>query len=327
MYHFSSYSENFSNFEGGKFGVEIFCIISGAFFYLKYLRQQKTITLWSYLKKRYFRFLPYTTVSFFLMFFLLPRSHRSFGDMADLFSEYIWELLLVSMSGINAGRSLLNSPTWTISCLIIVECAVLGLLIYNKKLFQNVILPLSLPIIYGIWRNSGVDNRTWFVFTNFGVLRVWCAVIWGILAVEFSFVLQKIKGKSKMLTILEVTLYLLIALIMLYRSSFYYGLLVTVFSFLAVAITLSQRSFTIFLTRNSVLPGFLGELSLAVFLNHSLLLKLFQNHFGSENLHNYFVLFLITLLIFSWLYTYFMKKLIFAIGSIGTKLNHHYFQE
>lgn len=102
MFHFGKY-DGTACFPGGKFGVEMFCIISGAFFYKKYLRQKDTITVWRYIKERYLRFLPYTTVSFFLLFFLLPRKSRSISELADLFSNYIWELGLVSMSGINAG--------------------------------------------------------------------------------------------------------------------------------------------------------------------------------------------------------------------------------
>ena len=140
----------------------------------------------------------------FLAVFFLPRQKRVIVELIDLFSEYIWEILLVKMSGINVGNSLFNSPTWTIGCLLIAECVILGLLTCNEKKFLNFVLPVSLICVYGVWANSKVNYRTWLGFANFGVLQVWCAVSWGILAVIASNQLpQKIKWPSKALTVIE----------------------------------------------------------------------------------------------------------------------------
>lgn len=325
MFHFGK-NDGTARFPGGKFGVEMFCIISGAFFYKKYLRQKDTITVWRYIKARYLRFLPYTTVSFFLLFFLLPRKSRSISELADLFSNYIWELGLVSMSGINAGGALFNSPTWTIECLLIVECSILGLLICDEKKFFNIFFPLSLVCFYGIQANSDARRyRTWLGVANLGVLQVWCAVCCGILAaITAENIKNALHKPSKALTVAEFGAFVCAFVVMLHRNSFSYGLVVTLFGFIAVSVSLSQRSYSPLLFPDSKITRLLGEMSLAIYLNHSLILKLFYNHFGPGEMSTHVPLFLIVLILFALIYTYAMKVVMWGIRETTRIIKVHY---
>lgn len=330
MYHFNIYTETKQYFSGGKFGVEVFCIIAGAFFYLKYVKQANTITTWSYAKYRFLRFFPYTTSAFILLYAFLHITgrERSLGELANLASEYIWEVLLVGMTGINAGNSLLNSPTWTISCLLIAECAILGLLICSKKLFFNFIAPISLVIIYGVWSNlESINYRVWLNFVNFGVLQVWCCIIWGILAVLLSKKLSKINHSSKALTAIECVCYLLSFIIMLTRSNRYWGFTLTLCSFIAIAITPSQKSYSSKLFADSKLTRWLGNISLAIYLNHSLILKIFQKMLSPEQMFSMWPLFLVVLFIFATLFDIVLKRIIRYGGKLYTSIKQYYLLE
>lgn len=68
FYHFNIYTETKQYFCGGKFGVELFCMISGLFFFRSFLHKENSITLWSYAKTRFLRFFPYTAISFAIIY-------------------------------------------------------------------------------------------------------------------------------------------------------------------------------------------------------------------------------------------------------------------
>ena len=330
MYHFNIYTETKQYFSGGKFGVEVFCIIAGAFFYLKYVKQADTITTWSYAKYRFLRFFPYTTSAFILLYAFLHITgrERSLGELANLASEYIWEILLVDMVGLNSGGALLNFPTWTISCLLVAECAILGILICSKKLFFNFIAPVSLAVIYGIWSNIGpVNYRTWLGFVNFGVLQVWCCIIWGIFAVLLSKKISKFGRVSKVLTVIEFVCYLLSFIIMLTRSNLYWGFTLTLCSFIAIAITLSQKSYNSKFFADSKLTRWLGNISLAIYLNHSLILKIFQKMLSPEQMFSMWPLFLVVLFICATLFDIVLKRITRYAGKLYASIKQYYLLE
>ena len=305
MYHFNIYTNTKQYFSGGKFGVEIFCMISGAFFYSKYLKQQDTITTWSYVKTRFLRFFPYTTAAFLMLYAFLHITGRprALGELADQASGYIWEILLVDMSGINAGEAMLNSPTWTISCLLIVECAIVGLLVCQKKLFFNFIAPISLIVIYGIWSNTESPNyRTWIEIVNFGVLQVWCAVLWGIFAVLAAKSLNRMMRYSIALTIIEWSCYISSGIIMLKRSEDNWRFVLTLFILVALSITLSQKSYSVWLLQDSKITRWLGSMSFSIYLNHSLVLKIFQRIYTPEQMFAKWLFFLVVLFVLSALF-------------------------
>lgn len=327
MYHFNIYTGTKQYFSGGKFAVEVFCIISGAFFFLKVSKSGKTISTFEYAKSRFCRFFPYTTTAFLLMFFYLSNG-KSISEIVELFSKYIWEIFLVGMTGLNRGGALLNSPTWTISCLLIVECSIYGLLICYNKQFFNFILPVSLLVIYGIWANAEeVNYRTWMGFLNFGVLQVWCAVVVGILSVLTSARIAKIKRISKLLTAVELSSYLAIYIIMLNRSNFYWGLVLTLLSFIAVSITLSQKSYSGVMFRSSTFTNLLGRLSFSIYINHSLLLKIFVNTLGPKKMFCMWPLFLIVLILFSFTFDIAISHIVKMAKQLNQKIKHYYFND
>lgn len=229
------------------------------------------------------------------------------------------------MSGVNQGNALLNSPTWTISCLLIVECLILGLLLCSKKNFFNFILPVSLVIIFGVWANTdGVNHRKWMGIVNFGVLQVWCSVEFGMLAFFLALKMTAIKKISKLLTAIEVICYAAIFLIMLKWSSFYWGSLLMLLALLAIGITASQRSYTAALIRDTRATRFLGKMSFAIYLNHSVLLKVFKNRLGAELMFERWYVFLIVLMLFSALFCLTMDWIIALGRRCWIKAKNHY---
>lgn len=313
MYHFNIYTETKQYFPGGKFGVEVFCMVAGAFFFQRYLRQRETITAWKYFKSRFFRFFPYTTSSFFLLYGYLSitSSNKGIIKVVNQMSKYIWEICLVSMCGINAGNALLNSPTWTISCLLIVETIAIGILICYEKAFYNIVIPVSLFVCYGVWMNLETDYyRTWLGFANSGVIQVWCAVILGILSNFLAEKLGQLKKRSSILTIAEALCYVGIFTIMLFQSNKYWQLTVTALCFFGVSITMSRKSYSGAIFRDSGFTRLLGRLSFAIYLNHSLLLKIFQNIYGPQKMFENCLLFWMALLTVAVVYDCLMRKMI-----------------
>lgn len=302
-------------------------MISGSFFYLKYRKQSKTISTWEYMKNRFLRFFPYTTAAFLLLYiFLLFTGRRhTFTEYLSHFSTYIWEVLLIDMIGINQGSAMLNFPTWTISCLLIVECTIWGLLICNRRAFFNLIAPFSMMVFYGIWSNlDSPSYRTWLGVFNFGFIQVWCAVMWGIFAVHVADKLRLLKKPSKLLTMIEILNYLAAGIIMFTTSHLYWRFILTLLVFIAVSISLSQRSYSAILFRDSKVTRLLASLSLAIYLNHSLILKAFQKLFCPREMLQMWPVFILVLLAFSFIFYCGMKHIVKLISAKYMIIKKHY---
>lgn len=327
FYHFNIYTDTKQYFSGGQFGVEIFCMISGVFFFEKYRKNSETITTWEYAKERFWRFFPYTTVSFIILylFYEVTGNGHNLSTHLEHISEYIWEILLVDMIGLNQGGAFLNFPTWTISCLLIVECIILGFLICSRRAFFNLIAPVSLMIFYGVWSNLDSPNyRTWLGIINFGILQVWCAVVWGIFAVLAAEKLKKITKISKLLTVIEMVCYCVSGMIMLTTSRLYWRFILTLLIFVAISISLSQRSYSGYLFKDSKFTRWLASLSFAIYLTHSLLLKIFQTVLSPEQMMHFWPLFLVTLVAFSSVFDQGMKIIIRFFRSKYIQVKKHY---
>ena len=157
----------------GKLGVEFFVILSGFFFFSSYSRQIWNATTlgdrlnyWkNYMKKRYFRFFWYALVAFILVFIVKRvwwEGISSVGEFADKMSGDIWEILLVKMSGLNREKGLLNGPAWTLSSMLIAEFFILGMLIWAKRFFLSLFMPLSLLGGVGFWINMESADKDIF---------------------------------------------------------------------------------------------------------------------------------------------------------------------
>lgn len=327
MYHFNIYTETKQYFAGGKFGVEIFCIIAGAFFFKKFLKYGDARSTWHYTRERFMRFFPYTTTAFICIYisYIYSGGGYTIKKIIGQLFEHIPEILLIDMAGFNEGGSLLNSPAWTISCLFIVETCAWGVLRQSKQNFFDIILPLSMVLIYGIWFNHGkINHRTWLGVINFGILQVWCDVMWGILAIFLSEKIKHISRVSRALTIVEALCYTGAFWLMLSHGEIRYGFLITLMAFGGVSITLSNRSYSRNWFRDSKCTQFLGRISLLIYLNHSVMLKVFFNKFGPENMFKMWPVFLMVLVVFCIFQDMLLRKIVKYIERYIQLIKKHY---
>lgn len=292
-FHF--YEETYEHFAMGYTGVEFFAIVSGLFFFRGW-EKNKTIQkvphsyTRAYMKKRFFKFFPYTTAAFLLLavlrlFYAITSGMFSMVTFGHWAATDIWEILLVKMGGLNNGQNLLNGPAWYISAMLIVEFLVLNLLARWENEFKHFILPLSILIGYGYWRNYTVPGPapgTWIGFTTFGVLRIYLATCVSYYVFLFTESLRKRNwtnyGRS-MLTALEITSQLAAFAIILWGwSRDYIWVLILLFS-VSIAITCSGKSYSVKLFKQSRITNYLGRLSLSIFLVQAAAIRVFAMNY------------------------------------------------
>lgn len=105
---------------------------------------------------------------------------------------------MLTHSGINNDAYSLNSVDWTISCTLIVEFLVIGLLVWIKKPFLSLIMPCSMLVAVGIYFHSKSVATSIFVLNllTVGVLRIYILTCFGILTWYLSQKLSLLKLKT-----------------------------------------------------------------------------------------------------------------------------------
>lgn len=283
----------------GEIVVELFVLISGVFMYMGWERTKDRlcgtdrytphtgISPYNYLKKRFVRFLPATTVGFSLAFgvraWLYTQDGNSvtFRKLLSWLSDDIWEILLIKMNGMNDNSALLNVPVWTVSAMLISEFVVFALLVNHEKLFTTLICPCSILIGYGYWRHIPKANHDiWLGFTTFGVLRVFILIClswycWQLIlrlrATRFT------RAGTAFLTFSEFALYICSLFLLMNFDTRNFRWVVTMMFFLAVAISISGASWTRVLFPAGKVTAFLGELSMGIYLTHYPIMRIFQH--------------------------------------------------
>lgn len=146
LLHFYAYTGE--HFPGGGHAVDFFLISSGAFFFAGYKRKTSAMSdeelirfPVTYTKKRFLRFLPYTVPAFILAFVIEAVINdngtgiNSFVDIVNVFVGHVWDIFLLSLCGLNGGKSMINSVTWTLSAMLISEFFILSVLVRKERSF------------------------------------------------------------------------------------------------------------------------------------------------------------------------------------------------
>lgn len=274
---------------GGYMGVEYFLLSAGVFLFLSFRRGEekgKLQTPVQYLGKRFVRFLPWSATAFLLAaavqrLWIEPTT--SLGGWADHFSRDIWELLMVSMNGINNGEMLLNGPAWTLSAMLIVGFFLWTFLYHYKKPFLHLIMPLTLVAGFGFWMHvASADTQGWIGFTNFGTFRTWIIMCLSFYCIPLSEKLAAYPfnrlGKA-LLTAVEILIHLFAFLVIFYRATRHWQFLLTALFMLSISIALSGHSYLAKVLEKSRAVSFLGELSMSVYLVHVPVLWVFRHLF------------------------------------------------
>lgn len=299
FYHFYNAVSPNPYFPMGEVVVELFVLISGVFLYMGWERTKTRLCAannctppmdtspYHYLKKRFVRFLPATTVGFSLAFgvrlwlFKQGGNTLTFRQFLSWLSDDIWEILLIKMNGMNDNNPLLNVPVWTVSAMLIAEFIVFSLLINHEKLFTTLICPCAILIGYGYWRHIPKANHDiWLGFTTFGVLRVFMLVCLSWYCWQLVLRLRATRftrSGAALLTFSEFALYICALLLLMNFDTRNFRWVITMLFFLAVAISISGASCTRTLFPAGKITGWLGELSMGIYLTHYPIMRVFKH--------------------------------------------------
>ena len=332
LLHF--YIDTRAYFMGGGSAVEFYILISGVFFFRSFSKKKTKILASKasldsypliYIKDRFLRFFPYTSVAFIITFFiryifanLYVGKSVQISALCNRLSKDIWEFFLIKMNGINKNGGFLNGPIWYISALLIVEFIVICILVRKERLFYTILAPLSLLIGYGFW--GAVDDSNhylWRGFTTFGVMRVFLATCLSYYTWRLSVKLAQIKFTSAgrfLLTFIELSCHAMAVVIAMYTNTRYYRWITTLLFVIGIAITLSNHSYTANLFKQSKLTNWLAELSMAIFFIHMPVLYFFEILCGSniDRLYPLILPFLVSVFFVSVCYMYGIRRLISA---------------
>lgn len=334
MYHF--YSNGEKHFAGGFFGVEFFMILAGFLMFshrdssdIASLSLPGRQSYWlDYMKKRYYRFFWCCLVAFALVFLVVQVwRDKLHGCVAicDRLSGDIWEILLVKMSGINRGGALLNSSAWTMSCMLIVEFFVMGMLTFWERPFLTFLMPLSIIAGIGYWSNLESTSSTLFhTFFTFGTLRVYLLICMGVVS---YCICKKIRtlcftriGRW-VLTVAELLGYTICVTITLYRNWRNYQFCFMLVVIAVLAISFSGKSFAGSILPANTFTNFCAEFSLSVYLTHLAVLKAFQYIYEDINdLYRQKFVFLFCALVVALAYTYIMRGVFKMLPIMKEKL-------
>lgn len=270
---------------GGYCGVEYFLLSAGLFLFMAFQRgEEKGLnqTPGQYVLKRFLRFLPWSTTAFLataLVERLWIEPVESVVAWADLFSSDIWEILMVKWNGMNNNVHLVNSPAWTLSAMLIVGFFIWTLMYYYKKPFVNLIMPLTLVLGFGYWTHlPSANTELWLGFTTFGTFRTWLIMCLSFYCIPMAEKLSEISFNKKgkvLLTAAEVLIHVFSLCVIVYRADRYYQWLLTGLFMISIAIALSGHSYIAKILENSKLVKLLGDLSMSIYLMHTLVIRVF----------------------------------------------------
>lgn len=334
MFHF--YSNGKKHFPRGDLGVEFFAILAGFLMYSAWDRHQVAERplngrqqYWlGYMKKRYIRFFWYGLIAFIAAFFVLRiwrDGVRGIAGISDALSVDIWEILQIKMLGLNRGGGLLNSPAWTMGCMLFAEFFILGMLTFFKRQFIVFVMPLSVIFGTGYWMNlEDLSQWKFHAFFTFGMFRIYILTCIGI----FSYLLcKKLKqvpfshAGRWALTAAELLGYAGCVLIMLYRNGRYYCFCFILIAALVLAASFSGKSFAGSMLPANNFTNFCTELSLSLYLTHLTVYKIFVHLYDDINdLYRQKFAFLFCALVVAVAYTYIMRGVFKMLPIVKEKL-------
>lgn len=322
-FHFKS--PNGTHFIGGNTAVEFFLIVSGFLLFEAWERSEKNLTPQQYFVKRFKRFFPYAFTGAVFAFIVL-RGFRgqihSVADVAEHFSSDIWEIFLIKMNGMNNNASMLNSPAWTISAMLIVGFFFWCLLYFRESEFLNAVLPASLLLILGAIPH--IENKhygAWMGLTNFGILRTWLVMGAAYYSLQFCKILrQRLNKKGRIcMTVLEVACHVFALVVMFKSTSYEYRHCVTLAFMVSTAIAFSGQSYLttlanklniyIYIFRKRLFD-FLGEFNMSIYLTHYTVIKYLMYYYGTPGYFYHKKLFVLISLMSAVLHYVFTKKLL-----------------
>lgn len=273
-------NEHFSNV--ASVFVEFFFILSGFLMMIHIENHKEEESSFKYIihKAKSF-FLPLTIVN--IVHFIvvcIGNKVNTIGGILEKLWHFKWEFLLLQCAGFikepQFNMDYLIGPTWYISAMMIAMYFAFYLAKNHNKIFTEFICPLSILFIY-VYVTQRYDNIN--IGSEFvgpictAVLRAFAGICVGVLAYKaYKYLETKDISKSKFYLILDVVAFITIPLLIVYaiwgaddNSIFFtvlFGLIVT------LAFTNKTPIARFFNSLNPKALGFLGVMSLYVYLTH-----------------------------------------------------------
>jgi peptidoglycan/LPS O-acetylase OafA/YrhL len=189
----------------------------------------------------------------------------------------LWEILLLQMSGLGIPQ-MINAQVWYLSAMLISMWIIYPILHKYPDMFLNVIAPLAVLFLLGhLSRKYGtlnvITSKDGFVYP--AILRATAEISLGCIAYRLCGKIPNVKTGGKwVLGIAELLCY---SIVISLSNQFYKthaDFIMLFFLMIGIIITFSRQSIFTGLFRSRVFP-YLGRLSMALFLCHFSLNRIF----------------------------------------------------
>ena len=298
LYHFFNVLSPNPHLPLGDVLVELYVLIAGVFFFMSWEKKKAAgsdfvQSPYPYLKRRFLRFLPYSVAGFALAAGVrwwmetVQGNALTWDTLLNWLPGDVIEMSMLAMNGLNDAKPLLNVPAWTLSAMLISEFVVCMLLVNCDKGFKTLVAPLAIIVGLGVWRFiPKANHEIWLGWTTFGLMRVFIIYCMSWYCYRLTVRLKNTnwtRHGKRMLTAAEVVLYAASMLIIMQYTSRNFRWLVTGFFILAVAITISGKSYSSKVFPHSKWTAYLGEWSMGVYLTHYPIMRVFRTLYPGES--------------------------------------------
>lgn len=267
----SPYPSTLPYIEGG-YIVLLFFILSGYFLVCSF-DSGKYEDPWKYTMARVTRIWPYYAFAFVAMYLYMNYA-SGLRPLVLGFFRALPELLMLHNTGIFDGG--INYPLWQLCSLVVVSHIFFGLLQWNRKLTLDVLCPVITMITYTYYIH--VTPETALPYVNNTMIRAAGGVAMGMfLHRPIRLILEKLENSPLTCMPALVSGTSLFLMLMLYTNRLSYSMVIPYVGLLICM--LYSRGIWARWFRHPAL-GRLDHLSLGVYLNHALIVRIVEQHPG-----------------------------------------------
>ncbi|MBP3685134.1 MAG: acyltransferase [Oscillospiraceae bacterium] len=300
--------------EGG-YIVVLFFLLSGYFLVCSF-DSGKYTDPWKFTMSRLKRIWPYYAVAFLLMYLYMSRG-AGLRTLVLEFCRSLPELFMLHCTGFLEGG--INYPMWQLCTLIIVSHIFFALLQWNRDTTLNVICPVTALVTYTYYSNITPETAIPFVYSP--IIRAAGAVAMGMfLHRPIRLAVEKLETSKIPHMPILVSCASIFLMLLLWTNRMDYDIVIP-YTALLVCLLYSKSIWAVLL-RSPILRH-LDTLALGIYLNHALIVRIFEDHpeiWGSIPFLPDDIVFLLAVLV----YTVIMMKLVDIFMAFGKGLAKKY---